>query len=359
MTAHFRVGEYVLHQRVDEGMLVVETRTLTYIELDSVGTDMWEAVCDTSDLEAAVARITALYDVDPDTASVDLGKQVDRWVELGLGVIADGSESESAENRAVEDRDIAVGSSVSEPADLYLDLMVKVLCGLTAGGIPSLGARLAGRDIPDGDPAVFTMIGIPRLQNIRAVIQRALDDDIPGDLMECGVWRGGATIFMRAVLAARQVHDRTVWVADSFAGLPEVPTDGHPADKATWAEFSGCFAASEAAVRSNFELFSLLDNQVRFVPGWFEDSLPHADVEQLAVLRLDGDLYSSTMTALTHLYPKVAPGGFVIIDDYNLRSCRTAVHDYLEAHGYEVELHPIDWAGVWWRKPAAGDEATG
>jgi hypothetical protein len=347
MAPYFAVGEHVLHQRVDEGMLVVQTRTLSYIELDAVGADMWEAVITAGDLASVVSVLQDSYDVDATLLEDDLGHMVDKWVELGLGTV----DEASPQPGYAEDRDATVAELTLAPADLYLNLMVKALCGLTSGAVPNLGKRLAGFDVPVNDPAVFTLIGTARLRNIKALMQRVLDDDIPGDIMECGVWRGGASIFMRAVLAARQVSDRIVWVVDSFDGLPEVPADGHPLDQKEWARFAGCISASEAQVRANFEVFDLLDDQVRFLAGWFEESLPTAEVQQLAVLRLDADLYSSTMTALTHLYPKLAPGGFVIIDDYFYESCRQSVHDYLDSQGLTVELHPIDWTGVWWRKP--------
>ena len=94
---------------------------------------------------------------------------------------------------------------------------------------------------------------------------------------------------------------------------------------------------------------ALLDDQVRFLKGWFKDTLPTAPIAQLAVLRLDGDLYESTWDALTHLYPKLSQGGFVIIDDYNHESCQQAVHDYRTQHGVDAPILDIDRIGVYWR----------
>lgn len=88
-------------------------------------------------------------------------------------------------------------------------------------------------------------------------------------------------------------------------------------------------------VRRNFARYGLLDEQVHFLKGWFGRSLSKAPIERLAVLQLDGDLYESTWDALTHLYPKLSPGGFAIVDDYWYASCRTAVHDYRVQHGIE------------------------
>jgi hypothetical protein len=105
-------------------------------------------------------------------------------------------------------------------------------------------------------------------------------------------------------------------------------------------------------VRANFDVYGLLDDQVRFLKGWFRDTLPTAPIERIAVLRLDGDLYESTMDTLDSLYPKVSPGGFVIIDDYQIPACAEAVHDYRAAHGITAPLTRIDQWAVFWRLPA-------
>ncbi|MGE3808459.1 MAG: TylF/MycF/NovP-related O-methyltransferase, partial [Gemmataceae bacterium] len=208
-------------------------------------------------------------------------------------------------------------------------------------------ARHEGRDWPLFG---YTMVGHHRLDNIQYCIEQILRDDIPGDLIETGAWRGGATIFMRAVLAQHQVRDRIVWVADSFEGLPKPksPTDG-------W-DLSGtsCLKIPLEQVQDNFRRFGLLDDQVRFLKGWFCDTLPGAPIQQLALLRLDGDLYHSTQDALEALYHRVAPGGFVIVDDYFAwPSCRRAVQDFLAKHQLQVDICRIDWTGVFWRKPLA------
>jgi len=103
-------------------------------------------------------------------------------------------------------------------------------------------------------------------------------------------------------------------------------------------------------VKRNFERYGLFDDQVKFLRGWFRDTLPTAPIERLAVLRLDGDLYESTMEALVPLYPKLSQGGFLIVDDYNLPMCRQAVSDYRKREGITDEIVPIDDAGIYWRK---------
>ena len=112
-------------------------------------------------------------------------------------------------------------------------------------------------------------------------------------------------------------------------------------------------AVTQEQVKANFERYGLLDDQVRFIPGWFKDTLHKAPIEQISVLRLDGDLYESTIQALEPLYPKLSPGGYCIIDDYNLEYCRKAVADYRSQHGITAEIIDIDGYGAYWRKDSA------
>jgi len=210
-------------------------------------------------------------------------------------------------------------------------------------------ARAEGRDWP---PAAETMVGDARLRNVADLCTAALRDGVPGDFIETGVWRGGVTILMRAVLAAAGDTERVVWAADSFEGLPVPDGERYPAD--AHLDWSGVkvLKVGADAVRANFERYGLLDDQVRFLEGWFCDTLPDAPIEQLAVLRLDGDLYQSTMDALVALEPKVSSGGYVIVDDYGgWESCRAAVEDYRAANGITAPITKVDWTGVWWQKP--------
>lgn len=209
------------------------------------------------------------------------------------------------------------------------------------------------RDLGLDWPAdALTMIGMQRLVSLQQCVETALTDDVPGDLVECGVWRGGASILMRAVLAAYGDKKRTVWLCDSFEGVPPPDTTHYKADKGIKLHRAGALAIPEAQVRANFERYGLLDDQVRFVPGWFKDTLQDAPIDRIAVLRLDGDLYESTIQALDALYPRLSAGGFCIIDDYHaIDACRQAVADYRTQHGVTAEIEEIDGTGVLWRKP--------
>lgn len=209
-------------------------------------------------------------------------------------------------------------------------------------------ARAEGRDWP---PTAHTMIGLKRLDNLQFCIEDVLANDVAGDLIETGVWRGGATIFMRAVLKAHGVSDRRVWVVDSFAGMPPPDPRRYPTDFGSVLHLFDELAVSLEEVKSNFDKYGLLDEQVRFLKGWFRDTLPEAPIEKLAVARLDGDLYESTMEALIHLYPKLSIGGYLIVDDYGeIPPCSRAVHDYRAAHGITEEIISIDSMGIYWQR---------
>jgi O-methyltransferase len=256
-----------------------------------------------------------------------------------------------------------VSSDQSPTADVargarYLDELEDALTGFSAADPPLPGSpfpiqtfepsyREEGLDWP---ATALTMVGRRRLHNFRTLIERAIDERVDGDILEAGVWRGGASILARAVLAARGVADRRVILADSFEGLPP-PSEQFPAD--TGADFHTHpeLAVSLEQVRANFERFGLLDDQVVFLKGWFRDTMPSVDADALAVLRLDGDMYESTIVPLTHLFDRVSAGGWVIVDDYQIMApCRDAVRDFLNDLRIRPHLHQIDHVGVYFRK---------
>jgi O-methyltransferase len=273
--------------------------------------------------------------------------------------------------------DRTMGLTVA-PADLYLDLLKRVLTrtlfeeevvpvqpdsrakkavlaplAAAAGkaGIElvrrrqvDLAVREQGRDWP---PDAETMVGLRRLENIQHAVRTVIDESIPGDWLETGVWRGGASIFARGCFEAYGDDTRTVWLADSFQGLPKPSL---PQDKGDIHWSFDELAVGVETVRQNFARFNLLDDRVRFLVGWFADTLPDAPIERLAILRLDGDMYESTMDALT-MYDKVSPGGYVIVDDYNaIPACKKAITDFRRDRRIDAPLVPIDYSAVYWRK---------
>ncbi len=209
--------------------------------------------------------------------------------------------------------------------------------------------RAGGRDWP---ARADSMIGLRRMENIQHCLETVIRDDVPGDVIETGVWRGGASIFMRGVLKAWADTTRTVWVSDSFEGLPPPDIARYPADAGDELHRLGGLAVGVDQVRHNFERYGLLDDQVEFLVGWFKDTLPTAPIEQLAVMRLDGDMYESTWQAIEALYPRLSPGGFCIVDDFGSHAsqCGRAIEDYRRAHGITEDIVDIDGFGAYWRK---------
>ena len=241
--------------------------------------------------------------------------------------------------------------------NLYLDLLKRTLTGMVYEdpAIPvrwrpqsyyDESVRQIGRDWPLHAP---TMVGFERLHSLQGCMETVIAEGIPGDFIETGVWRGGACIFMRGVLRAHDITDRNVWVADSFGGFPH-PTRDDDIVLAAQPEQEH-LVVSQAEVMRNFNLYGLLDWQVKFLPGLFSKTLP-GPVEKLAVLRLDSDLYDSTMDALKPLYPLLEPGGFCIIDDWNVPMCREAVEDYRDKHDIDEPFIDIDGHSMYWRKDA-------
>ncbi len=247
--------------------------------------------------------------------------------------------------------------------ELYLELLKKSLSGTlfakepdADSGNPTAYAAGFVRHYING--SAVTMLPACRLDNIQSCLAEVVDKRIPGDLIETGVWRGGATIFMRGILQAYGDDDRKVWVADSFEGLPVPDAERFPKE----AEFHRGkimqrlyknMAATLEEVRANFDAYGLLDDRVRFLKGWFKDTLPTAPIERLALIRLDGDYYDSTMDALNNLYDKLSVGGIVIVDDYGedaWTNCRQAVDAFRAQRDIRDPLTRVDSKCYWWRR---------
>lgn len=251
---------------------------------------------------------------------------------------------------------LGIAEDTERARALYLDLLVRAIINSIYRD-PNIGpnakpahdeeARRVGYDWP---ATAHSMAGRLRLESLRDQVGTLLREGVAGDFIETGVWRGGACVLMRGVLAAHGVRDRKVHVADSFAGLPPPDATRYPADAGDshheWQEL----AISRAQVEDTFRSYGLLDEQVVFHEGWFKDTLHRIPTDRFALIRLDGDLYESTIQALEALYPRLSPGGFCVIDDYALAGCRKAVDDYRAREGIADPIETIDWTGVYWRK---------
>ncbi len=243
-------------------------------------------------------------------------------------------------------------------ARLYADLLISTIANTIYGDLPqdpwsdgaySEGLRAEGRDWPS---QAHTMVGVKRLKNLRDLTERALAANIPGDLIETGVWRGGSCILMRGLLAAYGDTARKVVLADSFDGLPPPQADLYPADEGDSHYTFRQLAITLEDVQANFAAYGLLDDQLEFLKGWFRDTLPGLRGRRFAVIRLDGDMYESTMDGLVNLYDGLSPGGYLIVDDYGaIPACKAAVDDFRARRSIDAPITWVDWTGVWWQKP--------
>ena len=243
----------------------------------------------------------------------------------------------------------------------YLDLIKSVLLDEIYGSEVSIhytkghraGKKATPSEIESGSywpSRAHTMIGRKRLDNIQYCVEDVIDKKIDGDLIETGVWRGGATIFMKALLEIYNIKDKVVYVADSFEGLPPPDPQKYPVDSGDKHHKVDYLKASLDEVKANFSKYNLLDDRVKFVKGFFENSLVDLKIDKISVLRLDGDMYSSTIQVLSCLYDKVAIGGYIIIDDYALHGCKAAVDDFRKDKKIKEQMITIDWTGTYWQK---------
>ena len=195
-----------------------------------------------------------------------------------------------------------------------------------------------------------TMTGNARLDNVRDLIQDVIKNDVPGDYVETGVWRGGLSIFARGVLRAHGQQHRRSFVCDSFKGLPPGDKSLHGGDKG-WDNAHYLEVPAEV-VASNFNLAGLLDEKVIFAKGFFNDSLPvlAKSIDALAIIRFDGDIYESAVDVFYHLYDKLSVGGYWIQDDWYGFPAQDAAHDFFKVHGISPEIIRIDDLGAYWKK---------
>jgi O-methyltransferase len=201
----------------------------------------------------------------------------------------------------------------------------------------------------------FTMTSTERMYALYQAVNYVLASEIPGDFVECGVWRGGSSMLIALTLAQRGVKDRNIYLYDTFAGMSE-PTEqdvdfvgGGAATR--WRERQRdeqnewCFA-SLGEVQGNMLTTGYPQANVRFVQGKVEETIPATLPETIALLRLDTDWYESTYHELVHLYPRLAPQGPLILDDYgHWQGARQATDRYFQEQGITLLLNRIDYTG--------------
>ena len=239
--------------------------------------------------------------------------------------------------------------------DSYFELIIKTILN---------EVYFPGEHVDEGrvwpECPAMSMIGRRRLENVLSLAKEKIEQGVPGDFIEAGIWKGGVIALMSAVLNVYGDTGRQVYGADSFKGIPPAKPDLYPADEA----HVGCDKLeilsnnSRAEVESLLKRFGLLSPQVTLVEGWFEDTLADIPNEQCALIRLDGDSYESTMQALQALYPKLSDGGSIIIDDYHSwQGCKSAVDEWRAEHDIKDPLIDVDWTGVYWTKSSKPDSS--
>jgi O-methyltransferase len=202
----------------------------------------------------------------------------------------------------------------------------------------------------------FTMTSIERLYSLYKSVEYISEARVPGDLVECGVWRGGSCMMMAMVLLSHGESNRPIVMFDTFEGHPppdperDVDLWGNCAFE-EWRQqthdgkVKGWGRAPLDDVRDNLQSTGYPSELLRYVKGMVEETAPHNVPEQLALLRLDTDWYASTRAALLHLYPRLVPGGVLILDDYgHYRGQRQAVDEYLDAAGEKLLFHRVDYS---------------
>lgn len=209
----------------------------------------------------------------------------------------------------------------------------------------------------------ITMVSPERMANVRDSAMAVIEQGIEGDFVETGTWQGGCSLVMRAVNKVYgDTSRRANWLFDTFEGLPGFDERDNKVeqsiDSTQQMDPAGSykFAGGLETVQKHFVTI-LGDNfkNLNFEKGFFKDTVPVAAVKKIAVLRLDGDMYSSTMDVLNVFYDKVSSGGYIIIDDYgHWPQCKKAIHDFFdEERGMDIAklLKKVDYTGYYFIKP--------
>ena len=203
----------------------------------------------------------------------------------------------------------------------------------------------------------YTLTSMERCYSLYKAIQYITKGDILGDIVECGVWRGGSAMLAALTLIKSQQTHRKIYLYDTYEGMPE-PTDkdidihGVPY-RLLWKKEKEFLSVSLDEVKKNIFSTGYPKENIIFVKGMVQDTIPNTVPKQIALLRLDTDLYESTYHELFHLYPKTTSQGVIIIDDYgHFQGSQEATEKYLSQNPQKVLLHRIDYSCRVWIKPS-------
>jgi hypothetical protein len=203
----------------------------------------------------------------------------------------------------------------------------------------------------------YTMTSIERMYALYKAVLYVLDNNIEGDFVECGVWRGGSSMLIAKLLKDKQIKNKKLFMFDTFEGMSE-PTqhdvDYHGEDAGRLLKISEkddpqsiwCYSDFNE-VNNNMLKTGLPPDQFTMIKGKVEDTIPqNMNISKIALLRLDTDFYESTKHELIHLYPLLSESGVIIIDDYgHWQGCRKAVDEFFEKNQINILLNRIDNTG--------------
>lgn len=204
----------------------------------------------------------------------------------------------------------------------------------------------------------FTLVSIERCYALYQSVNYILKNNIPGDMVECGVWKGGSCMLMALMLKDAVISDRKIFLYDTFEGMTEPGDLDGEEEKKQWEEGrvsetlnTMCYAPLEE-VKANLRTTGFPENRIIYIKGKVEDTIPGTMPSSISLLRLDTDWYESTRHELQHLYPMIASKGVLIVDDYGAwQGARKAVDEYFERNNPGVLINRVDYTGRLLVKP--------
>jgi O-methyltransferase len=200
----------------------------------------------------------------------------------------------------------------------------------------------------------YSMVTNKNLITLYKLVQQANAAQVPGAIVECGVWNGGSAAIMGLANKEDKQNymERAIWLFDSFEGVPRPGQNDGKTEREGY--FVGWNKGHIAMVKRIFAYLGLSMEHVHIVPGWFDRTLPNADPGQIAILHIDSDWYDSVKIVLDTFYDRVMPGGFIILNDYGAwPGCNRAVVDFFKEHDLQnvalIEVEPT--TGAYFQKP--------
>lgn len=197
----------------------------------------------------------------------------------------------------------------------------------------------------------YSMTSMERMYALFKAVKYIIENNIPGDFVECGVWRGGSSMIIASTLKLLNITDRKIYLYDTFEGMPKPGENdnkfrGDIIGQEVWKKEQkkgGWLVATQEEVKNNLTKIDYPEKNLVFVKGMVEETIPKIAPEQISLLRLDTDFFDSTYHEFVHLYPKLSEKGILIIDDYgSWKGSREATDKYFKENNISLYLNRID-----------------